>query len=324
MVRNRPTHGAGCLPCRPSRWRQANPFVALAFLALLLLGERSALADEVALTFDDPHLEATPRLTAPARDQAIRDALAGARLHAALFVCGMRVDSAEGGALLKAWSEGGHLLGNHSWSHRWFAGQKIPAVDFAQEVDRVDTLIRALPGYIRLFRFPFLKEGASGERRDALRQILAQRGYGNGTVTIDASDWYVDQRLRERLAQDPKADVNPYRDFYVRHVLERATFYRGLAREVVGRPIRHTLLLHHNLLNAMFLGDVVHALKKDGWTLIDADKAYQDPIHTTLPDIAPAGESLVWALARQKGGIELRYPAEDGEYEKPAMDSLGL
>ena len=40
----------------------------------------------------------------------------------------------------------------------------------------------------------------------------------------------------------------------------------------------------------------------------------------------PAGESLIWALAKETGRFEssLRYPGEDGGYEKPKMDALGL
>ena len=45
-----------------------------------------------------------------------------------------------------------------------------------------------------------------------------------------------------------------------------------------------------------------------------------------MPNNVPAGESLIWALAKQSGKYEdlLRYPAEDEEYEKDKMDALGL
>ena len=40
----------------------------------------------------------------------------------------------------------------------------------------------------------------------------------------------------------------------------------------------------------------------------------------------PAGESLIWALAKETGRFneQLRYPGEDEEYEKPKLDELGL
>jgi hypothetical protein len=45
-----------------------------------------------------------------------------------------------------------------------------------------------------------------------------------------------------------------------------------------------------------------------------------------MPDIVPTGESIAWALAKESKCCDslLRYPAEDGPYEKLAMDILGL
>jgi hypothetical protein len=44
------------------------------------------------------------------------------------------------------------------------------------------------------------------------------------------------------------------------------------------------------------------------------------------PDVLPAGQSLVWSLAKADGrfGKQLRYPGEDGDYEAPKMDAAGL
>ncbi|MNL31759.1 hypothetical protein D3C87_1535680 [compost metagenome] len=63
-----------------------------------------------------------------------------------------------------------------------------------------------------------------------------------------------------------------------------------------------------------------------GWKLISAKDAYKDPVFELEPNIIPAGESIVWASAKESGKYEsvLRYPAEDGEYEKAEMDKLGL
>lgn len=60
--------------------------------------------------------------------------------------------------------------------------------------------------------------------------------------------------------------------------------------------------------------------------MIDAKKAYQDSIYNSKPKTIPAGESLIWSLAKESGQFEnkLRYPAEDSRYEKDKMDQLGL
>jgi len=71
---------------------------------------------------------------------------------------------------------------------------------------------------------------------------------------------------------------------------------------------------------------VIAMLKAKGWQPIDAEEAFQDPVFASKPNILPAGESIVWSLAKEKGTIakSLRYPAEDGEYENARMNKLGL
>jgi len=66
--------------------------------------------------------------------------------------------------------------------------------------------------------------------------------------------------------------------------------------------------------------------KTKGWRAIDAEEAFTDPVFSAKPKVLPAGQSIVWALAKEKGRIakSLRFPAEDGDYENARMDKLGL
>ena len=90
--------------------------------------------------------------------------------------------------------------------------------------------------------------------------------------------------------------------------------------------MKHTVLVHFNLLNGLFLGDLIEMFKSKGWQPIDAEEAFSDPVFSAKPKIVPAGESIVWSLAKEKGTIpmSLRYPAEDGDSENARMDKLGL
>ncbi|WP_017734030.1 polysaccharide deacetylase family protein [Nafulsella turpanensis] len=143
-------------------------------------------------------------------------------------------------------------------------------------------------------------------------------------MTIDGSDWYIDSRLRKRLKENPNADLEGFKKFYLEHIFERANYYEDLAFKLTGRHINHTLLLHHNLAAALFVDDLIQMFKGRGWKIISASEAYKDEVFDEQP--THAGESLIWALAKQSGEFEkiLRYPAEDSKYEKEKMDKLGL
>jgi hypothetical protein len=107
---------------------------------------------------------------------------------------------------------------------------------------------------------------------------------------------------------------------------DRAQYYHELGLKVTGRPVNHTLLTHFNLLNGLFLSDLLDMFTSKGWQLIDAKEAFRDPLFASEPNVLPAGESIIWSLAKATGKIDkdLRYPAEDGAYEQAAMDKLGL
>ncbi|MBZ5524380.1 MAG: polysaccharide deacetylase family protein [Acidobacteriia bacterium] len=280
---------------------------------------------QIALTMDDPTL--TPRGSMPWTEINTRllQAFDRHKLKAALFVAGMRVDQPEGSKLLSPWDEAGHLLGNHSYSHKMYMEQQSYG-DFAADFLRNEPLLAQYRNRRRLFRYPALKEGDTAEKRDRFRALLKQHDYRVGHVTVDASDWYVDRRMADRMQKDPKAALEPYRDYLTAHLLDRAAFYRRLALDVLGHDVRHTLLVHYNMMNALFLPHVLKSFEQAGWQWIDAARAFDDPVFLREPKTVPAGESLVWALAAEAGKFKdrLRWPGEDDVYEKPKMDALGL
>ena len=296
------------------------------------LGRSGSLAagdkpPQLAITMDDFTWSAsTVRLNGDERNAAILKTLRAHSLKAALFVRASNIDNDKGKELLKTWNAAGHLIGNHTYSHQYLNEQKMTANAFEEDILLAENLLKDFSRFEKYFRFPYLKEGDTAAKRDAIRSFLAQHGYRTGHVTIDASDWAVDARLRQRLEKNPAADLTPYRDFYLEHMWERALYYDDLARKVLGRRVKHTILTHFNLLNALFLGDLIEMFKRKGWQVIDAEEAFTDPVFAAQPKIVPAGESLIWALAKETGKFEkhLRYPGEDGDYETPKMDKLGL
>ena len=124
----------------------------------------------------------------------------------------------------------------------------------------------------------------------------------------------------------PKADPSSYGEFFKQHIWERAQFYDSLARRALNHNVRHTVVLHHNALNALFLDQLIQMFIEKRWKPVNALHAYADRVYDLQPKTLPAGESLIWALAKESGKFdsELRYPGEDDVYENPKMDELGL
>ncbi len=282
----------------------------------------------VSFTFDDGITYGIAGIKFEEWNDMLLSHLENESLKAVFFVTGENKIDKKGQFLLKSWNDRGHKIANHTFAHPSFNSEKNTALLFENELLRTDSIISKFSNHIKLFRFPYLKEGQNKSKVDSIRNILVENNYSNGYVTIDASDWYISQRLIERIKEKgfEKTEVDRFKDFYLQHVLERADYYEMLSYKINQRHINHTLLLHHNLTSALFLGDLIKKFKEEGWEVIDADEAYQDKVFEKIPGPNFAGESLIWSLAKQSGEYEesLRYPAEDSQYEKDEMNRLGL
>lgn len=276
----------------------------------------------VAITMDDFSWSMVPEPYTGRAQERLLEACQSAKMT--MFVVGQNIDNEEGRRRMAEWSSSRHEIANHTWSHRPIT--KLSLDDFQNDMLRADAALKQASSFQRRFRFPMLKEGATREARDGMRSFLRDHGYQNGSVTIDASDWYYSMRLQQRLKAEPGFAVERYREPYLAHLWDRAQYYDGLSQAVVKRSIPHTLLVHYNLINVLFLGDVVKMFRSKGWAVVGSDEAFADPVFQQQPDNIPAGESLIWALAKTSGRFEdkLRYPGESDEYEKPKLEALGL
>lgn len=276
-----------------------------------------AQAQSIALSFDDG-LDPRRHPQAAEWNARLLTSLREARVKAVLFPAAGRIDTAEGLALVRAWGEAGHVIGNHTYSHANLNAAEVTAEMFVADARRAESVLRGMPGWRRWLRFPYLKEGGDAAERDTVRAWMSTHGYRPTPPSVDTSDWHYNQRflaMREgcALCEDPVL-----LRAYIDHLLDRARYYDTLALGLFGRSPRHVLLLHTNAINAEYLDEVIDAFRAAGWRFVPATRAYRDRLYTLAPRTVPAGESIVWAAARERGVPGLRYPAEDAVYEQTA------
>ena len=286
-------------------------------------------AQSVAFTFDDgPTLSETPRLSPQARNSAMLAALARHKVRAALFVtCGNGADRPEGLALARAWGQAGHVVANHTMTHLDLNNAKTGLAQYQQEVRDCDRIVAPLPGYQKWFRYTYLREGNTPEKRDGMKAFLREQGYRNAYVTLDTSDWRLNDKLVEVLAKNPRADVEPIRQAYLSHIRQRALAYRALSQRLQGRDIAQVLQQHQNLINALWLDDVIRQVRDMGWTIVSPGEAFADPVYALDPQRNVPGQSLLISMGRSLGlstqDIGLRL-MDDGDFEIEALRQQGL
>jgi peptidoglycan/xylan/chitin deacetylase (PgdA/CDA1 family) len=290
---------------------------------LLVSWSAAALAKSLSLTFDDGLNPAKHANAARLNEQLIAG-LRAERVTSMIFPSLSHIGGEPGLELIRAWSAAGHSVGNHTASHMSLSSPKMTLGDFAADVAKADAVFRTVPRFVPMLRFPFLKEGDSIEKRDGIRAWMSANGYKPAEVSIDTSDWYYNQQFvafTDAGLPDKAAQVQAA---FVEHLLDRASYYDNLAKRVLGRSPAHVMLLHTSAINAATITTVIRAFRAHGWKIVSPPEAFRDPMYAMRPNIVPAGESIVWALAREKGIDGLRYPGEDSVYEEPRLKSLGL
>ena len=280
-------------------------------------------AQTLSLTFDDGLNPDTQPAAAQWNAQLLAQ-LEQAGITAMVFPSLVRTGTASGTQLIADWSAAGHAVGNHTSEHRSLAASSVSLADFIEQVSAAQIHFGQLPGWQKMLRFPYLKEGNTAEKRDGMRAWLKANDYRPAPVSIHASDWYYNQLYLSWLENGDSGKAGQIKQAYIQHLLDRAAYYEQLARLVLGRSPDHVLLLHTNRLNADALPQLVSAFQESGWQFVSPLQAFDDPLYQQQPDILPAGESIVWSLAKAQGLPGLRYPAEDAQYEQPALQAQGL
>lgn len=256
----------------------------------------------IAFSFDDVPRQRGAFLEKGERPQRLLEALKTAGIEQAVFFInpGRISASDDDAATIAAYARAGHLIANHSANHGDLSA--MSADKYLADIDRAEKWLKGRQNYRPWFRFPFLNEGGKNRsKRDAVRAGLKQRGLINGYVTVDASDWKLDNLTIAAAKEGKTMDWNGLRDLFVESYLQSADFSDELARRTLHRAPVQMILLHETDLAAIFLDDLAQALKDDGWTIVSADEAYRDPIAYREPDVAFADGTRLQMLAAEKG-----------------------
>ncbi len=303
-------------------------FTGLFALALYSIdplgGEAPAEADNVTITdkriafsFDDVPRARGAFLEPEERPRLLLEALETSGISQAVFFVnpGRITPSDNDAETTIAYANAGHLLANHTAYHSRLSSTSV--ADFLADIDAAEDWLKGKPNYRPWFRFPFLDEGQKDKaKRDAIRAGLKKRGLMNGYVTVDASDWYMENLALAASSSGKVMDWNALRDLFVESYLESANFSDHLARRTLGRAPVQMILFHETDLAAMFVDDLADALKKDGWQIVSADEAYRDPIAYMEPDVEFADGTRTQMLAAERSIGSRWYERNDPKIAK--------
>jgi peptidoglycan/xylan/chitin deacetylase (PgdA/CDA1 family) len=211
------------------------------------------------------------------------------------FVNAKRLEENNDGVdALKLWVAAGQRVGNHTYSHMDLH-QNAPEA-FERDIAQNEPVLELLSENIgwHWFRYPFLREGDTIEKRRAVRAYLHDHGYKIAEVTIDYEDYLWNSAYAHCQAKDARS-IEWLTSNYLAIASEYIDGDREMAKLVFGHDINHVLLLHLGAFSSAILPQLLDLLQQKGLHLIALEEAENDPAYQTDPDAAASryGGSLL-------------------------------
>lgn len=242
----------------------------------------------VALTFDD--LPAVGKL--PAGDtrsgivMRLTEELRAAHLEGTYgFVNAVKLDdNADAKQALHVWLDAGMNIGSHTWSHMSLTDNAPEA--FEHEIELNEPALAEYGGTRdwHWFRYPFLWEGDTVEKRRAVRAYLHVHGYRVAQVSLDFEDYAWNDAYARCSAKHDEASIEWLKQSY----LETAKEYVMLGREeqliAFGHEIPNVMLLHATAFTTLMLPELLNQLRGEGFSFAGLAQVESDAAYSMDPD----------------------------------------
>jgi peptidoglycan-N-acetylglucosamine deacetylase len=245
-------------------------------------------AQKLAITFDDLPLNGSlpPGVT---RAQTTKDVLTILKKHHLPAVYGFinakkLEGNADGAEALRLWAAQ-EPVGNHTYSHMDLEQNSAEA--FAQEITENEPALELLDpkDQWQWFRYPYLHEGDTVEKRRAVRAYLKTHGYRIAQVTLDWEDYLWNTAYARCAAKNDQKSIGWLRSSYLSTASEFLDLGRAQSKLIFGREINYVLLMHLGAFSSTILPDAFNLLRAKGFKLVTLEEAETDPAYDIDPDV---------------------------------------
>jgi peptidoglycan/xylan/chitin deacetylase (PgdA/CDA1 family) len=273
-----------------------------------------AQAQEVAITFDD--LPAHGPLPAGTTREDVTRKILAAFKEANLpevygFINAGKLQAhPEDLKVLQLWREAGQPLGNHTLDHMSLNNNPVTA--FEENVAKNEATLQELMGSRdwRWFRYPYLDEGDTLEKRQEIRAYLKDHGYRIAQVTLDFEDYAWNGPYARCAEKKDEKAIAWLKESYLTTAADYMKLGRDLSQELFHRDIKHVLLMHIGAFDAQMLPQLLAQMKKQGFKFITLEEAQKDAAYQIDPDVVMKEGTILQEQIMQARHLQLPPHAE--------------
>jgi peptidoglycan/xylan/chitin deacetylase (PgdA/CDA1 family) len=184
--------------------------------------------------------------------------------------------------ILDLWVKAGHTLGNHTHTHEDF--DKVDTTAFKMDVQKgaseIEKLLSTDSISLKYFRFPYLHEGDTQERKEVIRKFLMENGYTVAPVTINPQDSHYNTLYLNAWVTNDKQKEDSIKTVFLEQLKWKTEEAEQLSKELFAREVKHVLLLHLNRLTAEVLDQVLAYYDNSGYSFVSLDEALEDSVYS--------------------------------------------
>lgn len=235
---------------------------------------------EICITFDElPASTGFKEVDKSAINYLILQALKKYEVEATGFVVGDRIgDSFD---ILGQWLNDGHKLGNMTFTNQDL--HQLNAEQFIEDIisgsNALKTMLKGFGQKRRYFRYPFLHYGMNVDVKEEVKFYLDDNQYYIGHATVVIDDYLYNLSLEKMGLTPDSAEFENLLNEYINYVLDEIENSEQLSKMVLKRPCKQIIRLTANRLNAVYLDEMLGAIKDMGYTFISLDQALEDNLY---------------------------------------------
>ncbi|MHB1699282.1 MAG: polysaccharide deacetylase family protein [Acidobacteriaceae bacterium] len=188
--------------------------------------------------------------------------------------------------ILKMWRAARFPLGNHTYSHMDLGAHT--AAEFEQDIAKDEPVLQQQMGSQdwHWFRYPYLQEGDTLEKREEVRAWLAAHHYRIAEVSLSFDDWAWNDPYARCVAHHDTASIRWLKSSYLSSATESLAAGREMSNAIYGRDIQYVMLLHIGGFETVMLPHLMTLLKQKDFSMVPLDQAESDPAYLDDPRIA--------------------------------------
>ncbi len=194
---------------------------------------------------------------------------------------------------LHLWLAAGMNIGNHTFSHP--ALDDTAAENYIHDIAADEPTLREYDpaGDWHWFRYPYLEEGNTSQKREAVRGWLLGNGYRIAQVTLNFQDDDWDDPYGRCLAKHDQAGIQWLEQSYMENAAEFIRMGREEQIVAFGHEIPNVLLLHETDFTTLMLPRLMKLLHSQGFHFAPISKVERDPVYAfDSYEALPGGGSL--------------------------------